>query len=81
MDFYFGEKQQGIRFIDFLSSHVPTKAKYSRKLISADHKSNVGKFKHNHIVEIVPLCKVIPFNCVRAGLTTLLCFVGCVCVV
>ena len=59
MDFYFAEKQNAIRFVDFLSTHVPTRTKYSRKLISADHKSNVGKFKHNHLVEIVPLCKVI----------------------
>lgn len=58
MDFYFTEKQNALRFTDFLSSHVPTRSKYSRKLLSADHKSNEGKFKHNFIVEIVPLCKV-----------------------
>lgn len=57
MDFYFTEKQQAMRFQDFLQSHVPTRTKYSRKLISADHKSNIGKFKHNFIVEIAPLCK------------------------
>ena len=61
MDFYFTEKQHAVRFENFLSSHVPTKTKYARKLVSADHKSNVGKFKHNFIVEIVPLCKVMIF--------------------
>ena len=58
MDFYFTDKNLAVRFESFLSSHVPTKTKYARKLVSADHKSNVGKFKHNFIVEIVPLCKV-----------------------
>jgi NMD protein affecting ribosome stability and mRNA decay len=57
MDFYFTEKQKAVRFIDFLESHVPTKVKYSRKLISADHSANIGEFKHNFIVELVPLCK------------------------
>lgn len=57
MDFYFMEKQQGLRFIDFLHSHIPIKTKYSRKLVSADHKSNMANFKNNFIVEIVPICK------------------------
>ena len=47
-----------MRFIDFLATHIPTKSKYSRKLVSADHKSNIGKFKHNFIIEIAPICKV-----------------------
>ena len=58
MDFYFVEKQQALRFIDFLCCHVPTRSKYSRKLVSADHSSNVANFKHNFIIEIVPVCKV-----------------------
>lgn len=57
MDFYFTDKQKAVRFIDFLSHHVPQKSKYSRKLVSADHKSNVGDFKHNFIVMLAPLCK------------------------
>jgi len=57
MDFYFKERQPAVRFIDFLSGHVPTKSKYARKLVSADHSANIGDFKHNYIVEIVPVCK------------------------
>eukprot|EP01038_Epipyxis_sp_PR26KG_P009414 gene9414-12680_t len=57
MDFYFAEKNQSLRFIDFLDTNVPTKTKYSRKLISADHSANIGDFKHNFIVEIAPVCK------------------------
>jgi len=58
MDFYFSEKQQALRFIDFVTNNIPTRSKYARKLVSADHSSNIANFKHNHIVEIVPLCKV-----------------------
>lgn len=57
MDFYFTDKNVAMRFIDFLSSHIPMRNKYSRKLVSADHKSNIGEFKHNFIVEVVPICK------------------------
>lgn len=57
MDFYFTDRQPAVRFIDFLESHVPMKVKYSRKLVSADHSDNVADFKHNYIVEVVPLCK------------------------
>lgn len=57
MDFYFIGKQQGVRFISFLESHIPCKTKYSRKLVSADIKNGTANFKHNHIVEIVPVCK------------------------
>jgi len=57
MDFYFIQKQGALRFIDFLSSHIPTKVKYARKLISQDKKSGTAEFKNNFLVEIVPLCK------------------------
>jgi nonsense-mediated mRNA decay protein 3 len=33
------------------------KVKYSRKLVSANHKDNTGDFKHNYLVEIAPICK------------------------
>lgn len=57
IDFYFVQKQHAMRFIDFLTSKIPAKSNYSRKLVSADHKSNIGKFKHNFIVHIIPICK------------------------
>lgn len=57
MDFYFLQKQNAMRFIDFLSSHIPTKVKFSRKLISQDKKSGTAEFKNNFLIEIVPLCK------------------------
>jgi nonsense-mediated mRNA decay protein 3 len=57
MDFYFKDKGQAVRFIDFLESHVPLKQKYARKLVSADFRDNHGDFKHNYMVELVPICK------------------------
>ncbi|CAE7566185.1 nmd3, partial [Symbiodinium microadriaticum] len=69
MDFYFQERQQGLKFVDFLESHVPIKLKYTKKLLTADHKSNTGKFKHNLMVTIAPLCKddlvLLPVNLAR----------------
>lgn len=59
MDFYFKDKNQALRFNEFLTCHVPAKVKYSRKLVSADHCSNVGDFKHNFLVDIAPICKVL----------------------
>ena len=57
MDFYFALKQQGLRFVDFLECHVPCKSKYSRKLVSANLQDGTANYKHNHNVEIVPVCK------------------------
>ena len=57
MDFYFQKKQQAMRFVSFLESHVPTRKSHTRKLISHDSKSNVGNYKDYYLVEIVPLCK------------------------
>lgn len=57
MDFYYKDKNQALRFIEFLNNCVPTKMNYSRKLVSADHSSNVGDFKHNYLIEIAPICK------------------------
>jgi len=57
MDFYFQSKNQALRFIEFLNGNVPTKMKYSRKLVSADKSDNTANFKHNFLVDIVPICK------------------------
>lgn len=46
-----------MKFIDFLQGSAPTKTKYARKLVTADHKANIGDFKHNYIMEIAPICK------------------------
>ena len=50
--------EKPLKFIDFLEGKVPVQVKYSRKLLTADHKSNVGKFKHNYMITICTVCKV-----------------------
>ena len=57
MDFYFGDRNQGLKFISFLTSVVPVQQNYSRKLVSADHKNNTADYRHNYLVEIAPICK------------------------
>ena len=57
MDFYFLERQNAIRFVDFLDHVVPIKTKYSRKLVSADIKQSTANYKHNYLVVIAPICK------------------------
>jgi nonsense-mediated mRNA decay protein 3 len=57
IDFYFKDKNEALKFIDFLKGTIPMKFKYSRKLISADRQSNIGEYKHNYLIELVPLCK------------------------
>mmetsp|Transcript_10018 Transcript_10018/g.16755 ORF Transcript_10018/g.16755 Transcript_10018/m.16755 type:complete len:726 (+) Transcript_10018:51-2228(+) len=57
MDFYFFGKNQALRFIEFLNGNVPTRVKYARKLVSANFTENSANYKHNYLVEIVPICK------------------------
>eukprot|EP00640_Fibrocapsa_japonica_P003538 CAMPEP_0113942132 /NCGR_PEP_ID=MMETSP1339-20121228/7901_1 /TAXON_ID=94617 /ORGANISM="Fibrocapsa japonica" /LENGTH=303 /DNA_ID=CAMNT_0000946479 /DNA_START=217 /DNA_END=1125 /DNA_ORIENTATION=- /assembly_acc=CAM_ASM_000762 len=57
MDFYFGTLNAAQRFAAFLHGSVPTKSKTSRKLVSADVKSNTHNNQHTISVEIVPVCK------------------------
>lgn len=57
MDFFFKERNQGARFIDFLENVIPVKVKHSKKLVSADNHSNVANFHHTNLVTIVPICK------------------------
>mmetsp|Transcript_27509 Transcript_27509/g.33650 ORF Transcript_27509/g.33650 Transcript_27509/m.33650 type:complete len:566 (-) Transcript_27509:493-2190(-) len=57
VNFYFGARNDAVRFADFLESVVPARSKCSKKIISADTKSNIATFNHTFSVDIVPLCK------------------------
>ena len=46
-----------MRFVDFLSSRVPSKQTFSEKLISEDLKSNEAFKKHTVLFEIAPVCR------------------------
>lgn len=80
MDFYFAERNQAVRFCEFLSSVVPVTVKASKKLIGADVKSNLYNYKYNYMVEIAPICKddlvILPRGLARdAGDIAQLCLV------
>jgi len=57
LDFFFDHRSKGQHFLDFLSSCVPMKNKQSKRLISADLKSNVYRFKYTIYAEIAAPCK------------------------
>eukprot|EP00003_Mantamonas_plastica_P001873 TRINITY_DN11341_c0_g1_i12.p1 TRINITY_DN11341_c0_g1~~TRINITY_DN11341_c0_g1_i12.p1 ORF type:complete len:458 (+),score=156.84 TRINITY_DN11341_c0_g1_i12:139-1512(+) len=58
LDFYFGHKSHAAKFVDFLDHMVPIKYETpSKKLISADLKSNTQNYKYTYYVEIVAVCK------------------------
>jgi nonsense-mediated mRNA decay protein 3 len=57
MDFYFGERNSGARFVHFVESVAPCRTKSSKKLISTDDKNNCANIKYTYLVDILPLCK------------------------
>lgn len=57
LDIYFRAKNHADRVVEFISSMVPTKVKATKKLISKDLHSNVGRYEHTINVEIAPLSK------------------------
>lgn len=57
VDFNFLERSHAMKFIDFLSSVVPTRAKSAKQLVSEDIHSAYKNYKFTYAVEIVPLCR------------------------
>jgi len=57
LDFFFDHRSKGQHFLDFLTSCVPIKNKQSKRLISADQKSNTYRFKYTIYAEIASPCK------------------------
>ncbi|CAM9242665.1 unnamed protein product [Phaeothamnion confervicola] len=57
MDFFFTERSQAAKFVDFLENVVPVKVKHSKKLISADNHSNTFNFSFTYLVTVAPVCK------------------------
>lgn len=55
MDLFFKHKNQAARVADFISSIFPVKAKSSKKLVSADHRSNTQRYEYVFVIEIVPV--------------------------
>lgn len=57
IDFFFSARNQGEKFVDFLSSSVPVKVKNSQELISMDIHTSKRSYKFSYSAEIVPVCK------------------------
>ncbi|KAL2691799.1 ribosome-binding protein [[Neocosmospora] mangrovei] len=57
IDFFFSQKNQAEKFIDFLNSVVPVKVKASQELISHDVHTSKTSYKFTYSAELVPICK------------------------
>ncbi|OAA47673.1 nonsense-mediated mRNA decay protein 3 [Metarhizium rileyi] len=57
IDFFFSQKNQAEKFIDFLNSVVPITVKSSQELISHDVHTSKKSYKFSYSVEIVPICR------------------------
>ncbi|KAK2171343.1 hypothetical protein NP493_1077g00019 [Ridgeia piscesae] len=57
LDFFYGQKQDARKMMEFLQSIVPCRYKTGEELVSHDPKCNVFNYKHTYSVEIVPICK------------------------
>lgn len=57
LDFYFANKNQALKLVEFLHAVVPVNSRSSEELVSADRKNGIANFKFTYSVEIVPICK------------------------
>ncbi|KAJ9143049.1 60S ribosomal export protein NMD3 [Pleurostoma richardsiae] len=57
IDFFFAQRNQAEKFVDFLNSVVPIRVKKSQELISQDSHTAVKSYKFTFSVELIPICK------------------------
>lgn len=57
LDFYYAQKNDAKRLVDFLQTVVPCRYQTAQELISHDIRSNTYNYKFTYSVEIVPICK------------------------
>jgi nonsense-mediated mRNA decay protein 3 len=57
LDFYYDQRNQAEKFVDFLTSVAPVRAKKSEELISMDIHTSTKSYKFSFSVELVPICK------------------------
>ena len=57
LDFYYSQRNQAEKFVDFLSSVAPIRSKKSQELISMDIHTSTKSYKFSFSVELVPICK------------------------
>jgi nonsense-mediated mRNA decay protein 3 len=57
LDFFFAQRNHAEKFVDFLTSVTPVKAKKSQELISVDIHTSSKSYKFTYSCELVPICK------------------------
>jgi nonsense-mediated mRNA decay protein 3 len=57
LDFFFAQRNQCEKMIEFLNSVVPTKVKKAQQLISHDEHTMNKTFKFTYSIELIPICK------------------------
>ncbi len=57
LDFFYAQRNQAEKFVDFLSSVAPVRTKKSQELISQDVHSSTKSYKFTFSVELIPICK------------------------
>jgi nonsense-mediated mRNA decay protein 3 len=57
LDFFYTERNNAIKMVEFLAGVVPVRSKGSEQLISQDTHSGTANYKFTYSVEIVPVCK------------------------
>lgn len=57
LDFFFAQRNQAEKFVDFLNSVTPVRVKKSQELISMDIHTSVKSYKFTYSCELVPICK------------------------
>ena len=57
IDFYYLDRQDALKMVDFLSGYCGTRVVNSSRLISEDDSNNIANKKFTFSVEILPFCK------------------------
>ncbi|KAL6503958.1 hypothetical protein OROGR_025881 [Orobanche gracilis] len=57
IDFFFGKRSHGLKFVDFVGKVAPVKTRNDKQLVSQDMKSNNYTYKFTFSVEISPICR------------------------
>ena len=57
LDFYFAQRNQAEKFVDFLTSVTPVRVKKSQELISMDIHTSTKSYKFTYSCELTPICK------------------------
>lgn len=57
IDFFFAQRNQCEKMVEFLNSVVPAKMKKAQQLISMDEHTSNKSFKFTYSLELIPICK------------------------